>query len=87
MSTLSHYLYTYWAPLLVLVAGSVLITLFLFIHLLKKQEIIRWMAKYIFRNQIMAEKSAEGLFNVATSFVVTVGGLWISLAIYYLTNG
>jgi hypothetical protein len=34
----------------------------------------------------MAEKSAEGLFNVATSFVVTVGGLWIILALFYLTN-
>ena len=87
MSTLSQYLYTYWAPLLILVAGSVLVALFLYLHLLKKQEIIRRMAKYIFRNQIMAEKSAEGLFNVATSFVVTVGGLWMILAIYYLTNG
>jgi hypothetical protein len=82
-----QYLNTYWAPLLILAAGSVLVAVFLYLHLLKKQEIVRWMAKYIFGNQMMAEKSAEGLFNVATSFVVSAGGLWIILAIYYLTNG
>jgi hypothetical protein len=34
----------------------------------------------------MSEKSAEGLFNVLTSFLFTIGGLWIILAIAYLTE-
>jgi hypothetical protein len=80
------YIITFWPPLLILFAGAGLVAFFLYLHLLRKADSIRWMAKYIFRNQIMSEKSAEGLFNTATSFVVTVGGLWIILAIYYLTN-
>ena len=80
------YLITYWPPLLILSAGVGLVAFFLYLHLLRKADSIRWIAKYIFRSQPMSEKSAEGLFNTAASFVVTVGGLWIILAIFYLTN-
>jgi hypothetical protein len=80
------YVLTYWPPIVILLAGSGLVAFFLYLHLVRKADSVRWIAKYIFRNQLMSEKSAEALFDIATSFVVTVGGLWIILAIYYLTN-
>jgi hypothetical protein len=42
--------------------------------------------KKIFRNQFMAEKSAESLLSVVTSFLFMIGGIWIVVAIYYLSN-
>lgn len=80
-----NYLITYWQPISGLFLGALLVGIFLYIHTRKKASFIRWIAKNVFRSQFMAEKSAEGLFNVATSFVLTVGGLLIILAILYLT--
>jgi hypothetical protein len=76
---------TYWQPLSGLIIGVLVIAIYLYLYLRRKAEIVQWIAKYIFRQQFMSEKSAENLFNVATSFVATIGGLWIILAIYYLT--
>jgi hypothetical protein len=82
-------MYTYasffWAPLLFLVAGCGTVGLFLYLHLSKKRSAIAWLAKYVFRSQMMSERSAEGLFNVVSSFVVMIGGIWILMALYVLT--
>lgn len=86
MSELGPYLAAYWQPLSGLIIGIVLVAFFLHLHLHRKQGAIRWIADNVFHNQFMAEHSAEGAFNVATSFVFTVGGLWIILAMLYLTN-
>lgn len=80
------YITKFWAPIMVLVAGLILVSFFLYLHLSLKTRIVRWIAKSVFRNE-NATSSAEGIFNVATSLIVTIGGLWIILAIYYLSNG
>ena len=85
MNTFVIYLITYWQPLSGLFIGLLTVFVFLYLHIFQKANIVQWIAKYIFRNQFMSEKSAENLFNVITSFLVTIGGLWIILAIYYLT--
>ena len=80
------YITKFWAPITVLIAGLILVSFFIYLHLKLKPRIVKWIAKYIFRNENMVP-SAEGVFNVATSFVAMIGGLWIILAIYYLSNG
>ena len=86
MIQLFEYLTFNQAPLSGLFVGILLVALFLYLYVLKKNMAVAWIAKHIFRNQFMSEKSAEGLFDVLTSFIVTIGGLWIILAIYYLSN-
>lgn len=84
---MNSYIATHWAPVLVLLGGIVVVSVVLYLHVRQRPKAIRWTAKNIFRSQTMSEKSAESLINVAESFVVTIGGLWIILAVYYLTNG
>ena len=83
MESFIEYFVFYWPPLLVLCGGVFLVGAFVYLHVSKKKEIIKWIAKRIFRHQLMAEKSAENLFNVLTGFIVTIGGLWIILASFY----
>jgi hypothetical protein len=83
---MNAYLLKEWPPILVLGAGVLLVGVFLYLHLVLKPKIVKWIAKYIFRNQVFSERSAEGLFNVAVSFIAAIGGIWIIFAIYYLTN-
>ena len=64
-----------------------MLTLYYYLQIRKKKQIVSWIAKYIFRSQFMSEKSAESLFNVITSFLFMAGGIWVVVAIYYLTNG
>jgi hypothetical protein len=49
-----------------------------------KADVVRWIAKRIFRNDFKSEKSADGLFMAITSFLLLIGGLWIILAVQYL---
>jgi hypothetical protein len=81
------YLFTRWQPIVVLTMGIVILTLYYYLQLNKKKHIIPWMAKYIFRNQFLSEKSAESLFNVITSFLFTIGGIWAIVGIYFLSKG
>jgi hypothetical protein len=83
--TIYTYISVFWAPLLFLVAGCGMVGLFLYLHMSKKRNAIAWLAKYVFRSQMMNERSAESLFNVASSFVVMIGGIWILMALYVLT--
>jgi hypothetical protein len=79
------YLITYWQPISGLFIGAFMVIAYLYLYTSKAKRIIPWMAKYIFRNQIFAERSAESLFNVVTSFLFMGGGLLIILAIYFLS--
>jgi hypothetical protein len=83
---MNAYLLKEWPSILVLVGGVLLVGIFLCLHLVLKPRIVQWIAKYIFRNNLFSEKSAEGLFNVAVSFIGAIGGIWIIFAIYFLTN-
>ena len=77
----------YWPSLVVLAGGILFVGFFLYLNVFKKQKIVGWLAKHVFRNQLMSEKSAENLLMTATSFLLMIGGLWIILALYYLVNG
>ena len=70
---------------------------FCYLNMYRKLEIINWMARKMFSDRAtnqsvgreMAEnlgkKSAENVFMVVSSFLFTVGGLWVILAFYYLS--
>lgn len=87
MDTIVSYLVTYWQPLSGLLIGALLVAIYMNLYTNRRRNIIPWISSRLFRNQLMSERSAEGLFDVATSFLLMVGGLWLLLAIYYLTNG
>jgi hypothetical protein len=80
------YLVAHWQPIAVFLIGIAILGIYYFLHFRKKQIIVPWIAKYMLRNQNMVP-SAEGLFNVVTSFIFLVGGIWIIVAIFYLSNG
>jgi hypothetical protein len=79
------YLITYWQPIFGLGIGTLMVAAYLYLHLNRNKRIIPWMAKHLFRSQMFAERSAEGLFNVVTSFLFMAGGLLVILAIYFLS--
>jgi hypothetical protein len=81
-----NYLITHWQPVIALLVGLVVLALYYYLQVRSKVYILRWIAKSIFRNQNMLP-SAESMFNVATSFLFMVGGIWVIVAIYYLSSG
>jgi hypothetical protein len=84
MNTSIQYITKYWAPLSGLIIGSLLIILFCFLYTRWRKAPVKWIAKHIFRDQFKSETSANGLFNVLISFIFTIGGLWVVLALLYL---
>jgi hypothetical protein len=86
MNILILYILTSCRPLIGILLGLILVASFFYLHLYQKKNIVGWVAKYIFRNQYRSVKSAEGLFNAVVSFIFAIGGIWIILAVYYLTN-
>ena len=81
-----NYLITEWQPIAGIFLGLLMLTFYYYLQISKKAQIVTWIAKNIFRNQFMAEKSAESALNVVTSFLFMIGGIWIVVAIYYLSN-
>lgn len=86
MNELIAYVTTYWEPLTGMAAG---ILIFIFIGYMNwygtvKTDIVRWIAKHIFRNGFRSETSADGLFMTATSFLLFFGGILIIVASLYL---
>ena len=84
MNTFPSYLLKNWQAIFGLIIGLLLMILFCLLYNRWRKAPIQWIAKHIFRNQLMSEKSAESLFNVITSFVFLIGMLWIVLALVYL---
>jgi hypothetical protein len=84
MNTFTSYIIKYWQPLSGLIVGILLIVLFCLLYTRWRKAPVRWIAKHIFGNQFMSEKSADGLYNVLISLIPVVGGLWIILALLYL---
>jgi ethanolamine transporter EutH len=78
------YIIKYWRPLSGLVIGLLLVILFCLLYTRWRKKPVQWIAKHIFRNQFMSEKSADGLYNVLISFIPMIGGLWIVSALLYL---
>ena len=81
-----QYLTAHWQPITGLIVGVLIEALYFYLYFTKDKRIVPWIAKFIFRNQFMSEKSADSLFKVVTSYLFMFGGLWIVLAIYFLTN-
>ncbi len=84
MNEFMTYITEYWAPLSGMLIGLLIVAFFILLKTRWKKKSVQWVARVIFRNQIMSEKSAESLFNVVTSFLLTLGGLWIILALLFL---
>ena len=84
MNNLIIYILKYWQPISGLMIGLVLIVLFCFLYTRWRKIPVQWIAKHVFRNQIMSERSADSLFNVVISFIPVIGGIWIVLALLYL---
>ena len=80
------YLVTHWQPIAVLLIGVLILGLYYYLHINKKQRIVPWIAKHIFRNENMTF-SAESLFNVVTSFLFMIGGIWVIVGMFHLSNG
>lgn len=74
------------APLLVGILGLVMVAFSVYLFAVGKRRIVKWVAVHIFRNQRVSEKSAEGLLNVLASFLHTIGGLWIILAVFFFSR-
>ncbi len=78
-------LLTYGQPISGLIIGFLVLAFYGYLFLNKKQHVLPWIAKNIFRNPNMIP-SAEDLFNVASSFIVVFALLWIGLAVYHLMS-
>lgn len=83
---MTSYLLTHWQPVAVLVLGPLMLGFYYYLHLKKKQSVLPWIARNIFRNENMIP-SAESLFNVLSSFLFMFGLIWVIVAIFYLANG
>jgi hypothetical protein len=86
MSPALTYVIVRWQPIFGLVLGILILVFFFYLRVKKQPQIVQLIAKYIFRNQFMAEKSAEGLFQFVTSFLLPIAAIFIGLAILYLEN-
>jgi hypothetical protein len=87
MDALATYIAEHWQPLFGLCIGVALISIYLYLYATKHCLVIPLIARYVFGNAPSSIRSAEGLFNVLTSYVFVIGGIWIVLALFYLTNG
>ena len=81
---ISSYIATNWQPLSGLIIGLAMIALFICLYTRWRKGSVQWIAKYIFRNQMMSEKSAESLLNVLIGFLFAIGGIWVILALVFL---
>ena len=82
----ANYLTSHWQPVAGLFIGVIIITSYFYLHARMKHYCLPLIAKYVFRDENMIP-SAEGAFNVATSYLFMFGGIWIVIALYYLANG
>lgn len=79
-----EYILTYWQPLTGLLLGVLLVILYFYLYLNRNEKVVPWIAKHIFRNPHMTP-SADDAYKVATSYLLTFGGLLIIVALLYLT--
>jgi hypothetical protein len=81
-----RYATTYFQPLTGLFVGGAILALVGYVNWYGtvKTDVVRWIAKHIFRDEFRSEKSADGLLMAITSFLLLIGGLWIILAVQYL---
>jgi hypothetical protein len=86
LNELAGYLAEFWQPLSGLVIGTVILA---FIGCINwygtvKKDTVRWIAKHFFHNEFRSEASADGLFMVATGFLLLIAGTWVIAALVYL---
>jgi len=82
----ASYLVHNWQPATGLLLGGLILGFYYYLHIKWKGHIVPWIAQHVFRNQNMMV-SATSFFNVVSSFVFLLGGIWIVTALYYLGNG
>jgi hypothetical protein len=81
-----NYLLILSQPVVLVFEGLLVLGVYYYLQLSRKSYLVRWIARSIFRNHHMLP-SAQSLFNVMASFLFVLGGIWIIMAIYYLSNG
>jgi hypothetical protein len=86
LNELLPYLTSYWQPLSALFIGVVILIFVGYMNWYRtvKTDTIRWIARRIYRDKCRSEASADGLFMVATSFLLLIGGTWVVGALVYL---
>ena len=82
----ASYLVHNWQPVTGLLLGGLILGFYYYLQIKWKGCIVPWIARHVFRNPNMVA-SATSFFNVVSSFVFLVGGIWIVAALYYLGNG
>jgi hypothetical protein len=75
----------YWQPIVGMGLGALMLVLYYYLRVRRKGECVRWIAQHVFGSEYKIT-SAESLFNVVTSFLFMIGGVWIIVGIYYLSN-
>ena len=82
------YLITYWQPLLLLIIGVCVLLFVGYInwHDHTKSDVVSWVAKIMFRNNLKSEMSAQNAFMVITSILLAMALIWIGIASLYLTH-
>jgi hypothetical protein len=80
-----NYITFYIQPLIGLFIGLMILAFVSYTnwHGTVKVDTVRWIGKYIFRNQFRSEKSADGLFMTITSFLLAIGGILIVIALLF----
>ena len=65
--------------------GALMLVIYYYLQVRRKKQCVRWIMQHVFRSEYMIA-SAESLFNVVTSFLFMIGGVWIIVGIYYLSS-
>jgi len=82
------YITWYFQPLLWLLLAILVLASVAYINWVGtiKRDAIGWLAKNIFNNEIESAASADGLFMAVTAFAVMFAGIWLVVAILYLSH-
>jgi hypothetical protein len=82
------YILVNWQPLIGLITSSVVLVSVGYIQWFgeTRPNVVYWIAKYIFRDRYGAVQNADSLFMVATSFIISMAGVWLILAVYFLAD-
>jgi hypothetical protein len=88
LNAMLNYITFYIQPIIVLLIGIVILVFVGYINWYGtiKANAVRWIGKYIFRNQFRSEQSADGLFMVGTSLMLAIGGILVVLAVLFLDH-
>jgi hypothetical protein len=88
LQALIQYITYYLQPLVGLLAGMAIIAVVAYLNWYGtiKKDVVAWISSSVFGAKMGSEESADGLFMAVTGFGIMFGGLWIVLAMLYLSH-